>query len=83
MRLYWLANQTQGANWDTVAQLVHREQSDARMAMVVDGFTPIASWDERVAIAMKETHQESHLAKDGTPLGPLCPELQQRKSAPA
>ena len=83
MRLYWLANQTQGANWDTVAQLVHREQSDARMAMVVDGFTPIASWDERVAVAMKETHQERHLAKDGTPLGPLCPELQQRKSAPA
>jgi hypothetical protein len=80
VRLYWLANQTQGANWDTVAQLVWRERVDAHMAKVVDGYTPIATWDERVAIAMKETHQERHLAKDGTPLGPLCPELQRRKS---
>ena len=81
VRLYWLANQTQGANWDTVAQLVYRERQDNHMSKVVDGYVPIATWDERVAIAMKETHQERHLAKDGTPLGPLCPELQRRRAA--
>ena len=81
VRLYWLANQTQGANWDTVAQLVHREEMDAHLSRVMDGYTPIATWDERVTVAMKETHQERHLAKDGTPLGPLCPELLRRRHA--
>jgi hypothetical protein len=81
VRLYWLANHTQGANWDTVAQLVHREGVDTYMAAVTDGYTPIATWDKRVAVAMKEALQERHLAKDGTPLGPLCPKLQRRRSA--
>ncbi len=64
-----------------MAQLVHCKGVYAHMAKVMDGYTPIASWDERVAIAMKETHQERHLTKDGTPLGPLCPELLRRKHA--
>ena len=71
--LYWLANQTHGANWDTVAQLVHREEMDDHLSQVMDGYTPISTWDERVTVVMKEKHQERHLAEDGTPLGPLCP----------
>jgi hypothetical protein len=31
VNVYWLANHTQGANWDTVAQLLHREKVDAYM----------------------------------------------------
>ena len=75
VNIHWLANHTQGANWDTVAQLVHREGVDAYMSAVTDDYTPISSWDERVKIAMKEARQEQHLAKDGSALGPLCPEL--------
>lgn len=45
MSLYWLANQTQGANWDTVAQLVHREEMEAHLSRVMNGYTPIATWD--------------------------------------
>jgi hypothetical protein len=68
VNIHWLANHTQGANWDTVAQLVHREGVDAYMSAVTDDYTPISSWDERVKIAMKEARQEQHLAKDGPPL---------------
>ena len=78
VNIYWLANHTQGANWDTVAQLVHREGVDAYMSAVTDGYTPLASWDERVKTAMKEARQEQHLAKDASALGPLCPELKRK-----
>ena len=78
VNIYWLANHTQGANWDTVAQLAHREKVDAYMSAVTDGYTPLSSWDERVKTAMKEARQEQHLAKDGSALGPLCPELLKR-----
>jgi hypothetical protein len=78
VNVYWLANHTQGANWDTVAQLVHREKVDAYMSAVTDGYTPLSSWEERVKTAMKEARQEQHLAKDGSALGPLCPELLKR-----
>ncbi len=61
-----MGNHTQGANWDTVAQLVHRERVDAYMVAVTDGYTLLASWDERVKTAMKEARQEQHLAKDGS-----------------
>ncbi len=49
------------------------------MAAVTDGYTLLASWDERVKTAMKEARQEQHLAKDGCTLGPLCPELLKRR----
>jgi hypothetical protein len=52
-----------------VAQLVHSEGVDSYMAAVTDDYSPIATWDERVAVVIKEARQEPHFAKDGTPLG--------------
>ena len=78
MRIYWLANHTTGASWDTVAQLLFREDWDRRMASVTDGYTPIQSWDEKVATAMRVCKQDRHLSKEGTPFGPVCPRLQRK-----
>jgi hypothetical protein len=75
MRVYWLANHTAGASWDTVAQLCFREEWDRRMAAVTDGYTPLQSWDDKVAAAMRAIKQDRHLTKDGVPIGPVCPRL--------
>jgi hypothetical protein len=75
MRCFWVANHTQGANWETVRQIqfcdgYNREHGD---------FDPEAApldsqkWAEKVAIAMKTIGQERGLSKDGTLLGPVCP----------
>jgi hypothetical protein len=75
MHIYWLANHTAGASWDTVAQLVFREEYDRRMVAVTDGYTPLVSWEEKVAAAMLAIKQDHHLTKDGVPLGQVNPRL--------
>jgi hypothetical protein len=75
MHCFWVANHTQGANWETVRKIqfcdgYNREHGD---------FDPEAAsldsqkWAEKVAIAMKTIGQERGLSKDGTLLGPVCP----------
>ena len=80
MRIYWLANHTAGASWDTVAQLCYREDWDRRMAAVTDGYTPLQTWDDKVATAMRSIHQDKHLSKEGVPLGPINPRLAQKSA---
>ena len=82
MCLYWLARHTKGENWETVEQLVHRENTDRWQAAACDGYTPIAFWEERVAVARKEIKQVLHLAKAGTALGPDCRALPCSPPAP-
>jgi hypothetical protein len=81
MRVYWLANHTAGASWDTVVQLCFREEWDRRMAAVTDGYTPLLSWDDKVASAMRAIKQDRHITKDGVPIGPVCPRLARKVGA--
>jgi uncharacterized membrane protein YgcG len=75
MRCFWLANHTHGANWETVKQLLYREQWDREAAAFDDEAVTCTEkkWDEKVAIAMKRIDQNHGLAKDGALLGPICP----------
>jgi hypothetical protein len=85
VRMYWLATHTGGANWDTVQQVLFRENYDREMRLVdvvaagdtndAPLVTPLRKWPEKVAEAMKVLGQERGLSKDGAVLGPLCPEL--------
>ena len=75
MRCYWLANHTEGANWNTVKQILFRDQVDRQQAMFSANPIPEKSWDEKVVIAMKRIDQSRGLAKDGSLLGPICPDL--------
>ncbi len=81
MRVYWLANHTAGASWDTVAQLCYCEDWDLRMAAVTDSYTPLQTWDDKVATAMRSIHQDKHLSKDGVPLGPINQRLTKKSAA--
>jgi hypothetical protein len=73
VRVYWLTNHTAGASWDTVDLLCLREEWDRRMAAVTDGYTPLQSWDNRVAAAMRAIRQDRNLTKKAVPIGPVCP----------
>jgi hypothetical protein len=75
MRIYWLANYTTGANWDTVAQLFHREEYDRRLSAITDGYVPLQSWEDKVATAMRAIKQDRHFTKEGMPVGPVLPRL--------
>ena len=83
MRIHILAHHTGGAGWNTVAQLCFRESWDRKMAAVQDGFKPLASWEEKVATAMRLCKQDKHLTKEGVPVGPVCPRLAKRLFPPS
>jgi uncharacterized membrane protein YgcG len=74
-RVWFLAYHTPGANWDTVLQLLFREDHDAVVSEFEPNCVPIASWNDKVKAAMRRLGQDAGLTKDGTPLGPLCPGL--------
>ena len=75
MRVFWLANHTTGCGWNTVAQIIYRDDHDNEMLLVQDGHKPIATWEEKVATAMRAIHQDRHLTKEGVPVGPVNPRL--------
>ena len=72
-----MANHIHGADWETVKQLLYREQWDGEAATFDDEAVTCTEkkWDEKVAIAMKRIDQNSGLAKDGALLGPICPSI--------
>jgi hypothetical protein len=37
MRVFWLANHTTGCGWNTVAQIIYRDDHDNEMLLVQDG----------------------------------------------
>ena len=41
--IFWLGNHTQGANWDTVEQLLFRAAEDEGANICNPGFTPLTS----------------------------------------
>ncbi len=73
MRVFWLANHTTGCGWNTVAQIIYRDDHDNEMLLVQDGHKPIATWEEKVATAMRAINQERHFTKEGVPVGPVNP----------
>ena len=75
MRCYWLANHTDGANWETVRQIHFRDRHDQEQAKFSVGPVQEMSWDEKVALAMKRIDQNRGLSKDGVLLGPICPDI--------
>ncbi len=75
MRVFWLANHTHGCGWNTVAQIIYRDDHDNEMLLVQDGHKPLATWEEKVATAMRAINQERNLTKDGVPIGLVCPRL--------
>jgi hypothetical protein len=48
------------------------------MAKVQDGFKPLASWEEKIASAMRSCKQDKHPTKDCVPVGPVCQRLSKR-----
>ena len=83
MRVFWLANHTTGCGWNTVAQIIYRDDHDNEMLLVQDGHKPIATWEEKVATAMRAINQERHLTKEGVPIGPVNPRLVRKPVHPA
>ncbi len=75
MRVFWLANHNHGCGWNTVAQIIYRDDHDNEMPLVQDGHKPIATWEEKVATAMLAINQERYLTKDGVPIGLVNPRL--------
>ena len=75
MRCYWLANHTDGANWETVRQIHFRDRHDQEQTKFSVGPVQEMSWDEKVALAMKRIDQNRGLSKDGVLLGPICPDI--------
>ncbi len=53
------------------------------MLLVQDGHKPIATWEEKVATAMRAINQERHLTKEGVPVGPVNPRLVRKSLHPA
>ncbi len=51
-----------------MAQIIYRDDHDNEMLLVQDGHKPIATWEEKLATAMRGINQERHLNKDGVPL---------------
>ncbi len=73
-----------------MSQINYRDDHDNKMLLVQDGHKPIATWEEKVATAMRAINQERHLTKDGVPLGPVnsrllrkCPSSANRESGSA
>ena len=83
MRVFWLANHTTGCGWNTVAQIIYRDDHDHEMLLVQDGHKPISTWEEKVATAMRAINQERHLTKEGVPIGPVNPRLVRKPLHPA
>ena len=76
-RLFWLAEFTQGCNWETVLQLIHREEHDEMGDHMAPCHTRLTSWDDQIRAAIIGAHQQkAGLAKDGkTLVGTVHPRL--------
>ena len=76
-RLFWLAEFTQGCNWDTVLQLLHREEHDDMGDHMAPDHVRLLSWDDQVKAAIIGANQQkAGLAKDGkTLVGSVHPRL--------
>ena len=82
MRVYWLANHTTGAIWDTGTALLSRGVGSANGGGP-DGYTQLLSWEDKVAAAMRAIRHDRHLTKDGVPIGPVRPRLASKAGAPS
>jgi hypothetical protein len=85
-RIFWLANHTRAANWDTVEQLDYRAAQDAVAADIDPNHVPLATWEDQVKAAIIGCNRDKEgLTSDGKALkGPVLPRLalKQQTNAP-
>ena len=76
-RVYWLANFTQGANWDTYKQLDFRAHYDRTLSEHDASVVPVVGWHEQVRMAMATLGQlPPGASTTGIDVGAICPDLE-------